>query len=77
MVCCVYSLESPQWGDSNENKQYTIMLKKIEKYPYCASWPGAMINTHWLELPLSRTYLHGPEEVRAIEVLLYSTHDHL
>ena len=21
MVCCVYSLESPRWGDSNENKE--------------------------------------------------------
>ena len=30
-----------------------------------------MINTHYLELPLSRTYFHGPEGVRAIEVLLY------
>ena len=47
------------------------MLKKIEKYPYCASWPGAMINTHKLELPLSQTYFHGPEGARAIEVLLY------
>ena len=30
-----------------------------------------MINTHLLKLPLSRTYLHGPKGVRAIEVLLY------
>ena len=30
-----------------------------------------MINTHWLELPLSRTYFHGSIGVRAIEVLLY------
>ena len=28
---CVYSLESPQWGDSNENTQHTFILKKIEK----------------------------------------------
>ena len=35
MVYCVYSLESPRWGDSNENTQYTFMSKKIEKnYPY-------------------------------------------
>ena len=26
-----------------------------------------MINTHELELPLSRTYFHGSEGVRAIE----------
>ena len=30
-----------------------------------------MINTHWLELPLSRTYFYGSKGVRAIEVLLY------
>ena len=26
----VYSLESPQWGDSNENTQHTFILQKIE-----------------------------------------------
>ena len=31
MVYCVYSLESPRWGDSNENTQDTFMLKKIKK----------------------------------------------
>ena len=30
MVNRVYSLESPRWGDSNENTQYIFMLKKIE-----------------------------------------------
>ena len=30
MVCCVYSLESPRWGDSNEYTQHTIILLKIE-----------------------------------------------
>ena len=30
-----------------------------------------MINTHWLELPLSQTNFHGPNAVRAIEVRLY------
>ena len=30
-----------------------------------------MINTHNLELPLSRTYFHDSKGVRAIEVLLY------
>ena len=35
-----------------------------------ASWPGAMIKSHWLELPISRTYFHGPKDVRAIEVWL-------
>ena len=31
MVYCVYSLESPQWDDSNENTQHTLMSKKIKK----------------------------------------------
>ena len=30
-----------------------------------------MMNTHLLELPLSRTYFHGSKGVRAIEVSLY------
>ena len=30
-----------------------------------------MINTHWLELSLSRTYFHGSKGAGAIEVLLY------
>ena len=30
-----------------------------------------MINTHKLELPLSRTYFHGSKGVRAIEIRLY------
>ena len=36
-----------------------------------ASRPGAMINLHWLELPMARTIFHGPKGVRAIEVQLY------
>ena len=45
-VYCVYTLGSPQWGDSNENTQNAFMLKKIEIISYYASLPGAMINTH-------------------------------
>ena len=33
------------------------MLKKLKRYPYYAFYPGAIINTHSLELPLSRTYI--------------------
>ena len=72
MVCCVYSIESPHQGDSNECTQHTFMLKKIKKkYPYYATWPGIIINTHWLKLPLSRTYFHGSKGVPAIEVIPY------
>ena len=42
-----------------------------QRDPYNASWPGAIINPHWLQLPLSRTNFHGPKGVRAIEVRLY------
>ena len=33
-----------------------------------ASRPGAMINLHWLELPIARTIFNGPKGIRAIEV---------
>ena len=33
MVYCVYSFESPLWGDSNENTQHTFMLKKLDNIP--------------------------------------------
>ena len=32
-----------------------------------------MIESHWLELPISRTNFHGPKDNRAIEVWLYAT----
>ena len=32
-VCCVFSLESPHRGDSNEYTQYTIFQYKKENYP--------------------------------------------
>ena len=38
---------------------------------YYAAWPGAIINPHWLELPMCRTNFHGPKGVWAIEVRLY------
>ena len=31
-VCCVFSLESPHRGDSNEYTQYTISQYKIENH---------------------------------------------
>ena len=30
-----------------------------------------MINPQWLKLPMSRTHLHNPKDVRLIEVRLY------
>ena len=47
------------------------LLSRISKrYLFSASWPGAFINPHWLELPLSRNNFHGPKGVLAIEVRL-------
>ena len=31
-VCCVFSLESPHRGDSNENTQYTIFNRKKKMF---------------------------------------------
>ena len=39
-VCCVFSLESPHQGDSNENTQYTIFninKKNTLNYPKSAA----------------------------------------
>ena len=33
-VCCVFSLESPRRGDSNEYTQYTIFIKKTITLDY-------------------------------------------
>ena len=46
IVCCVYSLESPHWGDSNEYTQHTIIVWKSANIslnyryllPYLAPW---------------------------------------
>ena len=45
--------------------------RKSKRYLYFAFCSGATINTHLLELPLSRRYFLSPKDVRAIEVLLY------
>ena len=70
-VYCVNSLESPRSGDSNENTQYTFMLKKIEKISLLCLLTWLYNNPQWLEPPLSRTNFHSPKGVRAIEVRLY------
>ena len=69
-VYCVFSLESPHWGDSNENTQYTIfnIKKKITlNYPKSAAvgfFPGTQEQVR---------NCHGKRviSVRATEVLLY------
>ena len=41
--------------------EQTTYVKENLKCPYKASWSGAIINPHWLELPLSRTNFPGPK----------------
>ena len=45
--------------------------KDIPELSPAASWPGAMINPQWLELPLSRTNFNSPKDLHVIEVWLY------
>ena len=66
-VCCMYSLESSYWGDSKKCTQHIIIsktIKKTSKSSSFASWPVAMINPHWRELPMSRLNFHSPKEQR-------------
>ena len=44
IVCCVYSLESPRRGDSNDYTQHTINLKKIEKKKKQQNYPHLLPN---------------------------------
>ena len=38
IVCCVYSLESPRWGDSNEYTQAYNFIINRENFPNFFSW---------------------------------------
>ena len=54
MVNCLFSLESPRWGDSNENTQKTFMLKYREDIsimpPHLALWLTLISSNYpWLE----------------------------
>ena len=69
MVYCVHSLESPRWGDSNENTQHTFF--KIEKLFLLCHLTWRYNQPSLARIPLSRTNFQNPKGVRAIEVLLY------
>ena len=70
IVCCVYLLESPHstYNDCIEDRK---KKKKTPNLSPFASWPCVLINPQWLELPISRTNFHGPNDVWAIKVRLY------
>ena len=69
-VCCVFTLESPHRGDSNEYTQYTICnmnMKNTLNYPKSAAmgfFQGTQerVRNSWGKRAIS---------VRAIEVILY------
>ena len=70
-VCCVYSLESPHQGHSNECTQHTFARQKKKIfliYPYIV-FGGNLCGQERVRL------IHGKGAigVRAIEVLLYIT----
>ena len=72
MVCCVFSLESPQWGDSNENTQFTVFNIKKEnhtKLSQICSQGFAFLGT---EERVRNNRNKRAISVRAIEVLLYT-----
>ena len=53
-----------------------LLCRRSIDFPELAifgSRPGAIINLHWLDIPMARTLFHGPKGVRAIEVRLYNT----
>ena len=57
---------------STLNISFIIETRKdIPRLSTFVSWPSAMINRQWLELPMSRTKFHIPKDVRAIEFRLY------
>ena len=53
---------------SARNIPLHLYFVEDRKHFHKLSPPGAMIKSHWLELPISRTNFHGPKDVRAIEV---------
>ena len=71
MVYCVYSLESPRWGDSNENTQYTFMLKKIEKISLLCLLLWRYDKHSFVRAIPVWNIFQGFKGVRATKVLLY------
>ena len=55
----------------NIQYQYYVETRKdFPKLSLFASWPGALINPLWLELPIFQTNIHCPKYVGAIGVRL-------
>ena len=58
-VCFMISLESSHRGDSNEYTTFHYCIENRKEFPKLsafASWPGTMIDSQWLELPIPRPW---------------------
>ena len=77
MLCVLYriaSLRRFKWLHSTYH--YFVFHSRLKQHPcnipiYLLTC-RYMINPQWLELPISRTNLNGPKDVRGIEVRLYT-----
>ena len=79
MLCVLIRIASSRrfkWVHSTYN-HCVENRKDFPKLSLFAFWTCAVINPQWLELPMSRTNFYGPEDVRAIEVRLYTYWFHL
>ena len=54
-----------------------LLYRRPKYYPHYASRSGTKLNSWGLELHLFPTNLHGPKDVIAIEVLLYTDHQYI
>ena len=71
-VCCVFSLESPHRGDSDEYTQYTIFnLKKKKKIALNCPNSAAMGFFQGTQARVQNSHGKRAISVRATEVLLY------
>ena len=71
MVYCVFSLESPHRGDTNEYTQYTIFKIKKENYPLLSQICSCGILFQGTQEQIRNRRGKQAISVWAIEVLLY------
>ena len=70
-VCCVFSLESPHRGDSNEYTQHTTFKIKKENHPKLSQICNYGILLLWSQEQVQNSRGKRAISVRAIEILLY------
>ena len=70
-VYCVFTLESPHRGDSNEYTQYTIFQYEIKKYIQSYPKSAAMGFFQGIHERVRKSRGKRAISVRTIEILLY------